>query len=504
MKMTFLIDGMIYVGSALMLYNIISYVRFAQTIRESGNWEKERAVLNVPIILLVAFLCGYLAVGLFGHPDLVTGGILLGGSIFVAVMLWLIRRVAGRIRENEHLEAALSAAEEASRAKTFFLSNMSHDLRTPLNAIIGYTALARKEGLETEEIQSFLVKIERSGQQLLEIVNDVLEMSRIESGKLELSPEAVDLEATAAQARDVILVQMEEKNIRFAVECDVTDRWVLCDRRCLDRILLNLLSNANKFTPEGGSVWLLIRQTGRTDTTGAYEIRVKDNGIGMSAEFAGRLFVPFEREKTSTISQIQGTGLGMSITKRLVDRMGGTIEVDTEQGKGTEFVITLKLQVLGEQPGTDQEKQRSCAGPDSAVIAAQSCFSGKKLLLAEDNPINQEIASLILQEAGFDVEIAENGQKAVQMLEEAEAGTYAAVLMDIQMPVMDGYEAARHIRSMADPGKAHIPIIAVTANAFREDREAALQAGMQDHIAKPYEQDLMIRTIASVLKTYAG
>ena len=498
--MTFLIDGMIFAGSGLMVYNIFSYTRFAKRIREKGNWEKESTLFTLPIILLVAFLGGYLAVGLFGHPDLVIGGILFGGSIFVLVMLWFIQHITGRIQEKEHLEAALASAQEANRAKTFFLSNMSHDLRTPLNAIIGYTALARKENLTAEEIRSYLSKIALSGQQLLEIVNDVLEMSRIESGKLALEEEDIDLAYVVEQAYDTIAMQMEEKEIHFEVNCDVQERWVRCDKRYLNRALMNLLSNANKFTPEGGEVSLTVLQTGREGSRGVYEFHVRDNGIGMSPEFVKKLFIPFEREQTSTISKIQGTGLGMSITNNIVDRMGGTIEVETGQGKGTEFIIRLSLEIAADQheEEIDGKMQERGGQPE------ERCFCGKRLLLAEDNMINQEIAAMILKEAGFCLEIAENGQEALEMVQKNENGHYDAILMDIQMPVMDGYEAARRIRSLEDPDKAGIPIIAVTANAFREDREEALRAGMQGHIAKPYDQSIMLETIAQVLKTYAG
>ena len=245
---------MIYLGSALMICNIRQYIRFARQVRERGDWEQERRILRFPILLLVLFLCGYLAVGFFGKPDLIISGILFGGSIFVMVMQMLIRRIADRIQENEKLEARLTAAEDASRSKTFFLSNMSHDIRTPLNAILGYTTLARKEGRSKEEIGQYLKKIDVAGHQLLAIVNDVLEMSRIESGKVELHPEPIDIEDTVRSAGDLISGQMEENGIRFTVRCDVKDCCVLCDGNQLDRILLNILGNAAKFTPKDGEV----------------------------------------------------------------------------------------------------------------------------------------------------------------------------------------------------------------------------------------------------------
>ena len=485
-----LIYGMIYLGSALMICNIRQYIRFARQIRKRGDWEQERRILRFPILLLVLFLCGYLAVGFFGKPDLIISGILFGGSIFVMVMQMLIRRIADRIQENEKLEARLTAAEDASRSKTFFLSNMSHDIRTPLNAILGYTTLARKEGRSQEEIGQYLKKIDVAGHQLLAIVNDVLEMSRIESGKVELHPEPIDIEDTVRSAGDLISGQMEENGIRFTVRCDVKDCCVLCDGNQLDRILLNILGNAAKFIPKDGEVQLSLQETQTDGETGTYEIRIKDNGIGMSPEFAENIFEPFERERTSTVSKTQGTGLGMTITKKIVDMMDGKIEVLTEQGKGTEFIVMLDLPYAKRQD-SEQGNPEPCPCRERA--------ESMRLLLAEDNMINREIANEVLKGMGFLVENAENGERAVQMVMESAPGYYSAVLMDIQMPVMDGYEAARAIRELPDARLSKIPIIAMTANAFKEDEEAAKEAGMQGHIAKPLDMDAMRRTIMEVL-----
>ena len=441
-------------------------------------------------MLLVLFLCGYLAVGFFGKPDLLVSSILFGGSIFVMAIQLLIRRVADRIQENEKLEARLTAAEDASRAKTFFLSNMSHDIRTPLNAVLGYTTLARKDGRSQEEIGEYLNKIDIAGHQLLAIVNDVLEMSHIESGKMELQPEPIDIEDTVWAAGDLISGQMEEKDIRFTVSCDVKDRCVMCDGNHLDRILVNILGNACKFTPKGGEVQLSLRETAADKATGTYEIRVRDNGIGMNPEFAKNIFQPFERERTSTVSRTQGTGLGMAITKKIVDMMDGTIEVLTEQGKGSEFIVTLNLPLLtGLDPVPADPKPCACAERAKST----------RLLLAEDNMINREIANELLSGMGFQVENAENGERAVRMVMESAPGYYSAVLMDIQMPVIDGYEAARAIRELPEAGLSKIPIIAMTANVFKEDEEAAREAGMQGHIAKPLDVDAMRRTIMEVL-----
>ena len=483
---TLLIYGMIYTGSAIMVLNIYQYLRFSRRIREHGNWEQERGILNFPIVLLVMFLCGYVGVGVFGDPDLLVAGILFGGSIFVAVILRAIRRIADRIQRNERLEARLAAAEKANEAKSFFLSNMSHDIRTPLNAILGYITLAQREGQTRDEMVQFLRKIDVAGHQLLSIVNDVLEMSRIESGKLELEPECIDIQTTVCEAAELMNGQMAAKDIRYRVNCEVEQRSVMCDRNRLDRVIMNLLSNACKFTPEGGDVTVTLRQTADGPESGRYEIRVKDNGIGMSSDFARNIFQPFERERTSTVGKTQGTGLGMAITKKIVDMMGGDVRLITDKGKGSEFIISVELPYA-------HEEQKQAAG-----VCASLSDRHIRLLLAEDNPINREIATLILNDLGIQVETAEDGDAAVKKLAERGPGYFQGVLMDIQMPVMDGYEAARTIRALPDAELSGIPIIAMTANAFREDEEAAKEAGMQGHIAKPIDINAMQRTLQEV------
>ena len=485
-----LIYLMIYAGSALMAYNIYRYVCFSRDVRKHGNWEKEQRLFRIPILLLILFFAGYLIVGIFGKPDLVMAGILFGGSVFVFVMLLLIRRTFDRIQENEQLEVRLAAAEEASKAKTFFLSNMSHDIRTPLNAIIGYATLANREGVTAEEKSGFIDKIEKASRQLLDIVNDVLDMSRIESGKIDLEPTRVNLENCVQEAHDLVRVQLETKKIDLAVSCDVSHKWVLCDKVMMDRALMNLLCNAGKFTEENGSVSLRMTELDSSDEKGTYEIRIKDTGIGMSPEFAERLFIPFERERTSTVSRIQGTGLGLAITKSIVDMMGGEITVQTEKGKGTEFTITVDF------PLAEPEEEISSG---EEVIS----FEGMRALLVEDNMINMEIAQMLLEQAGFLIETAENGKIALEMTAASEQGYYDVILMDIQMPVMDGYMATQAIRALPDVGLAAIPIIAMTANAFQEDIKKAEEVGMNGHIAKPLDVPNMKATLQHVLKRSA-
>ena len=483
-----LIELMILLGSALMAWNICQYVRFSRDVSAKGDWKQEAKILRLPILLLVLFFCGYLAVLFFGKPDFVVGGILFGGSVFVFIMLLLIQRISARIKQNEHMEAEIEAAQKANEAKTRFLSNMSHDLRTPLNAIIGYTALAKHDGVTLPEAKAYIGKIDTAGQQLLDTINDVLEMSRIESGRLELEPEQICLESILSQIQDLVVPQMTKKQIAFIRQWEQRETWVMCDKGQLSRSLMNLLSNACKFTPEGGKITLSMREVERQQDAVTCDFLVQDTGIGMSPGFAERIFAPFERERTSTVSKIQGTGLGMAITKGFVDRMGGTIKVDTRQGEGTTITMRLCFPLAPRTVHAGEET------PEEAPFD----FTGTHILLAEDNQINQEIAVMLLSHEGFVVDCVDDGQAAVEAVRQAEPGTYAVILMDIQMPVMDGYEATRAIRALDDPARSRIPIIAITANAFQEDQQAALEAGMQGHVAKPLDREKMLETLRRV------
>ncbi len=394
-------------------------------------------------------------------------------------------------QKNEALREAVSAAEAANRAKSTFLSNMSHDIRTPMNAIVGFATLASGNMEDKEKVRDYLGKILSASNHLLSLINDILDMSRIESGKLQLEETEVNLSQVYRELETIVSAQVSAKGLTLSMtEWDVSDENVSCDKTRLNQVLLNLLSNAVKFTPAGGTVSLELRQLpGDRQDRGIYEFRVRDNGIGMSPEFAKKIFEPFERERTSTVSRTQGTGLGMAISKSIVDMVGGTIEVHSEPQKGTEFVVRLPLTILKRQP--TQEAPGTQPQPEETPD-----FTGKRILLAEDNELNREIAVTILSQFGFTVDPVENGAEAVARLRSAPQGTYDLVIMDMQMPVMDGCTATRLIRETHNP----IPILAMTANAFEEDRKQALDAGMDGFLTKPIVVSELLKAVEKAVK----
>lgn len=416
----------------------------------------------------------------------------------IVISLGIMFSIYNTISQREkQMELEKMAAIEKNQTKSIFFANMSHDIRTPMNAIIGYTTLAEREGVDEAQMREYLAKIATSSQHLLALINDVLEMSRIESGKMEIENAPVNLKKTMNEIRDMFSTQMDEKKITYTVDSSaLKDPYVMCDKNRLNRVLLNLLSNAYKFTPEYGDVSVTLTQKDDKDEAyGSYELRVKDSGIGMTKEFAERVFEAFERERNTTVSGIQGTGLGMAITKSIIDMMGGTIEVITAPQQGTEFVINLRFELQDREAVKKYEKREGSPGDEETYD-----FSSMRLLLTEDMEINREIATMILTSMGFEVESAINGQMAVEMVSEARPGYYDVVLMDVQMPVMDGYEATKAIRSLDNEELSRVPIIAMTANAFSEDVKKALDAGMDAHISKPVNVDKIKETLKEVLE----
>ena len=422
--------------------------------------------------------------------------LVLFSGVGLAGMVYIQRLLSKRQRM---LERDMIHAEESSKAKSQFLFNMSHDIRTPMNAIIGYTRLIGEQEDLRPETREYAEMIDTSSRQLLLLIDDILEMSRIESGKLELVLEPVDLHQLLRETEDMFALQMQEKDIRFVVDSSgIEENWVVCDGTHLSRVFQNLLSNAYKFTPSGGTVKLAMRQIeGGGEGMCRYEIRVKDSGIGMSAEFTEKLFNAFERERTSTISGTLGTGLGLAITKNIVDKMGGTIEVQTAPNQGTEFTVLVSFEAA---PETDRIEATQPEEAEEEEETRAFDFSDIRLLLVEDNEINRIIMSKTLESWGAQVDIAENGLIAIETLTSQEPGTFDAILMDIQMPVMDGYTATERIRELPDEQLSRIPIIAVTANAFGEDVLKAESVGMDAHVSKPIDSQKLMDTLTHVLE----
>ena len=418
-----------------------------------------------------------------------------GSLLLIVVVIILVLLV----RDSKHYKAALDAAENANRAKTIFLNNMSHDIRTPMNAIVNFTELAQASVGNKEQTADYLSKISVSSKHLLSLINDVLDMSRLESEMISLAEETINIAALIEDLQTIIQPAVAEKKQNFSVDFSkIENQNIITDKLHLNQILLNILSNAIKFTNEGGSISLNVSEEetkaeNKQPQTSVYEFRIKDNGIGMSREFQKIIFDSFTRERTSTVSGIQGTGLGMAITKKIVDMLGGTIQVQSEEGHGSEFIVRLPCKISSEKT-----EQIDKSGPAKDALV-QADFSSKRVLLAEDNEMNQMIAVANLENAGFAVEVANDGVEALEKVSTNPAGYYDVILMDIQMPKMDGYEAARRIRALPEPEKASVPIVAVTANTFGEDCEAALKAGMNKHLAKPYDIPQIIQTIYSLL-----
>ena len=380
--------------------------------------------------------------------------------------------------KNRELELAIKQEAKANRSKQEFLFNMSHDIRTPMNAIIGFTSLAQSHLDDKEMLDSYLKKISTSSEYLLSLINDVLDMSRIESGKLKIEESIVYLPSILEDIRDIVSSNVQKKQLSLNTDIvDLRDSNVLTDPLKLKQVLLNVVANAIKFTPSGGYVNLSLVQK---DGYGNYDFIVEDNGIGISKEFQEHIFEQFSREATSTVSRVQGTGLGLSISKAIVDMMGGSISVESESGKGSKFTISLCFKVTDETT-------------DNKTISSNNIIdTNKKILLVEDNELNYEIAKTVLEEAGFRVDGASNGKEAV---DKASDNTYDVILMDIQMPIMDGYEATKELRKLGN----RTPIIAMTANAFSEDRKKAKEVGMDGYISKPIDVNTLVSTIMNIL-----
>lgn len=391
-----------------------------------------------------------------------------------------------------------------NRAETIFLNSISHDIRTPLNVIIGYTALASAHVNEAQEVKKYLSKIETASNHLLLLVNDILDMSHIESGTLKIEYAPVYFPDVLEDLKAIVQTDTSAKQLKFCADTkNMVHRNVITDKLRLNQVLLNILENAVKYTRPGGRICFQIQELkGQEPGFAKYEFRVKDTGIGMSEEFIEHIFEPFSREQTSTVSGIEGMGLGMAIVKNIVDRMGGTIAVKSRQGKGTEVRVILPFKVSGRSNEWEANTRKKIVQIQrfSEDKNSENLFKGKKILLVEDNELNREIAVELLKEEGFILDTAEDGTIAVEKMRTAKPDQYDLILMDIQMPLMDGYEATRQIRKLKNSETANIPIVAITANAFEEDRQKALETGMNEHVSKPIDKERLLEAVRKVLK----
>lgn len=408
------------------------------------------------------------------------------------------------IKQKEAIEEALVEAEYANKAKSRFLSNMSHDIRTPMNAITGFATLAQTYIDDKNQVKDYLDKIQSASKHLLNLINDILDMSRIESGKLQIEESEVSLKDVLYDVNNLIQPMAEEKGIRFQIQNEIVDNYVYCDKLRLNQVLINLLGNSVKFTPGGGEISLRIYQEMVAPPGyGVYIFKVKDNGIGIGKEFLNSVFAAFEREKSTETSGIQGTGLGLSITKNIVKLMGGKIDVESEPGQGTEFTVKIVFMLQDVEEATlneDAQMQSKVQEEEKELLRQKELFTGKKILLVEDNLLNREIAKTLLAGQGFVIEEASNGQEAVDKLKASSVGEYVVVLMDIQMPIMDGYEATKAIRNLDNRMLANVPVVAMTANAFGEERKKAFACGMNGYVTKPIEINVLFETLKQIIE----
>ncbi len=624
--LSLLINGMIYLGSILMVNNIYWYAKYIQNIRQRGQWETEKVTLYSPLFLLVMFLVGYLVVGIFGQPDLVMSSILFFGSVYVAIIVHVLHRITQKIQENERLQAELMASEESNRAKTSFLSNMSHEIRTPLNAIIGLDNIALRTPSLPPQTRDQLEKIHTSAQHLLSVINGILDMTRIESGKMELKKEVFSLPELIRQVNVIIQGQCDDKKLNYVTSSvDELNGCFIGDPTKIRQVLINILGNAVKFTPPSGFVYFSVyNMSGTAESEAASAIAtcivdkssdnaessitassitassitasssitvssaahkapvgitasagnaasadaapsadaalsagtdyssqalrfiIRDTGIGMEKEFLAKIFEPFSQEDSTTTNRYGGSGLGLSLTKRIVDLMGGDLTVESEKGKGSTFTLTLFLipakpstavggdsfsstiiginspaersshAADGSRHGADDSRHGAdgsrhgitdsdisptvvpSVNADTAAddTPATTSIEGRHILIVEDIEMNAEILADLLQYEKATTEWAMNGKIALDMFNDSAVGHFDAILMDMRMPVMDGLTAARHIRSLTKADAKTVPIIALTANAFEEDVQQSLDAGMNAHLSKPIEPDILYETLA--------
>ena len=482
--------AMVYMGIAVMVYNVYGFIRYARYISSQKTWRAGSGILNIPIVLVILFLAGYIAVALFGEPDTVIASILFGGSLFVLFMHKYLSSITQRIVENERLETDLMAAEKSNEAKTEFLAGMSHEMHTPLNVILGMQALALKNPGLPSEARGQLEKANLSARHLLGLIDNALDLNRVEAGILTIENAEFSLTGALEEVNAIAFASCEEKGLTYepsAVGLGI-DR-VVGDAMNLKRVLLSILDNAVKFTDAPGTVSFLVERIQSDGDAPITRFAISDTGVGMDADFIPTVFDAFVREDAGITSRYGGGGMSLAIAKSLVDLMGGTIGVESKKNEGTTFTVDIPLECV-DAPAP--EAKPSEWNPAEAL-------DGARILIVEDIAENAEIVADLLELEGAESEHAENGQVALGMVEHAPEGYYDAILMDLRMPVMDGLEATRRIRAMDRADAKTVPIIALTANAFEEDKRQSLEVGMNAHLAKPADSDVLYTTIGQFI-----
>jgi len=486
--MIWVVYALEFLGSLLMVYNIYCFVKFVRYIQKLKSWNRKSGILYIPVILLVCFLVGYLAVTIFGAPDPVVASILFGGSVFVYTMYRLLSNIVQQILESEQRETELLAAEKSSRMKTKFLASMSHEMRTPMNVIIGQDEILLKDESIHGQARDRLEKIDISAHHLLDLINDVLNMNYTDSEESELKHETFSMGKVLHLVNLLAQTSCDEKGILYRSEtAGQVDQTCIGDSMQLRQILVHVLGNAIKFTPGSGSVIFRTEQIQETAHRSLFRFTVSDTGIGIKKEFLPHVFDAFSQEDAGTTNEHGGSGLGLALARKLTGLMGGTITVESEKGKGSTFVISLPFETLSD---ADEKKEK---GPAEVQLA------GRHILIVEDMDMNAELVADLLDMEEMTSERAENGKQAVEMVSKSEPGHFDAVLMDLRMPVMDGFQAAHEIRSLDRVDAKTLPIIALTANSSQEDIQHSLEAGMNVHLSKPADSDLLYGTLRKLL-----
>lgn len=490
----FLVYAMVYLGAALMVYNIIGFFRYAYYVKKLDGREGGIALLNTLILLLIMFLLGYLAVGIFGKPDIIISAILFFGSVFVFIMYLLLFRITRRIVDSDRLKARLMASEEANRVKSTFLASFSHEMRTPMNVIIGLDNLALKDETLSLHTRTQLEKIGHSAYHLLELINNILNLNRIEEGKLTVQNKPFSISAALEQVNALIQSLCLEKGLKYNYTCEKeAEGWYSGDGLMLKQTLITILENAVKYTGVPGEVRLttdVLKNVGEEGVK-MMRFRVKDTGIGIDKDFLPHIFEVFSQEDSSSTNEYGGNGVGLALTKQMMDMLGGEITVVSEKGVGTEFTVILPLTPC-EEPKTGETDVSDETVEDISLV-------GRRALIVEDLPENAEIVADLLELEGMESEHACNGKIGVDMLAASAPGYYDAILMDLRMPVMDGLTATKEIRNLDRSDAKQVPIIAVTANAFQTDAEQALGAGMNAHLAKPTDAETLYSTLKKLI-----